>query len=381
MSYILDALRKAERERELASVPPARLTRPPATSSTRRAWPWIVAGVILANAGVVAWLVASRPGSPVGATQGPLTSAPPTPAAASGGRPPGPAIGAAPGAPTPTAPAPSATASMSRPDALLSAAVSKSARDRSDESAPAPAAISSTSLPGTPSSGAAGKTAAGRPTESTPVPPASASATRPSSPVPVPAGKVAKTVPAEPTPPAVGPGGRPADASAGGSASGTGKLSSAPDGKATRAGQAEPPGRTASLPPGSMPRRPDASGLPAVGTGDRPAVRAPTVQVPRVASAPAAVSGAVPAPAERAPSPRPQSAAGSGQEAIAKLRLQLLVYSDAPADRLVFINNRKYLEGQSVDGGATIERITPDGAVLSYQGERFVLRAEAAGPR
>jgi hypothetical protein len=66
---------------------------------------------------------------------------------------------------------------------------------------------------------------------------------------------------------------------------------------------------------------------------------------------------------------------------IAKLRLQFLVYSDVPSERLVFINNRKYLEGQSVEGGAAVERITPEGAVLSYQGERFVLRAESMGPR
>lgn len=66
---------------------------------------------------------------------------------------------------------------------------------------------------------------------------------------------------------------------------------------------------------------------------------------------------------------------------VAKLRLQFLVYSDVPGERLVFINNRKYLEGQVVDGEVAVERITPEGAVLNYQGQRFVLRAESAGPR
>ena len=47
----------------------------------------------------------------------------------------------------------------------------------------------------------------------------------------------------------------------------------------------------------------------------------------------------------------------------------------------MFINNRKYLEGQVVDGEVAVERITPEGAVLNYQGQRFVLRAESAGPR
>jgi len=88
-----------------------------------------------------------------------------------------------------------------------------------------------------------------------------------------------------------------------------------------------------------------------------------------------------PSPGERPASARPQPVSGAAQEAISKLRLQFLVYSDVPGERLVFINNRKYLEGQSLDGDLAVERITPEGAVLSYQGQRFVLRAESAGPR
>jgi general secretion pathway protein B len=92
--------------------------------------------------------------------------------------------------------------------------------------------------------------------------------------------------------------------------------------------------------------------------------------------------GAASLPPERAPSSTPpQVASAAGQDVIAKLRLQFLVYSDVPSERLVFINNRKYLEGQSVDGGVAVERITPEGAVLSYQGQRYVLRAESMGPR
>ena len=57
-----------------------------------------------------------------------------------------------------------------------------------------------------------------------------------------------------------------------------------------------------------------------------------------------------------------------------KLTLQFLVYSDVPTDRLVFINNQKYLEGQSIEGKVVVESITQDGAILSYQGKRFLLR-------
>ena len=53
----------------------------------------------------------------------------------------------------------------------------------------------------------------------------------------------------------------------------------------------------------------------------------------------------------------------------------MLVYSEIPAERLVFINGRKYVEGQSLDGeAAVVEQITPDGAVLQHQGRRIVLR-------
>jgi hypothetical protein len=61
-------------------------------------------------------------------------------------------------------------------------------------------------------------------------------------------------------------------------------------------------------------------------------------------------------------------------EVIARLKLQMLVYSDAPADRLVFINNQKYVEGQAIDGQVVVEAITPETAIVSYQGQRYTLR-------
>lgn len=55
------------------------------------------------------------------------------------------------------------------------------------------------------------------------------------------------------------------------------------------------------------------------------------------------------------------------------MRLDIHVYSNTPAERFVFINMRKYLEGQVVTEGPTVERITPEGAVLNSQGLRFLL--------
>ncbi len=59
---------------------------------------------------------------------------------------------------------------------------------------------------------------------------------------------------------------------------------------------------------------------------------------------------------------------------MAKLKLQMVVYSDVPAERLVFINNQKYVEGSTIDGALRLESINHDSAVLTYQGQRFVLR-------
>ncbi len=62
------------------------------------------------------------------------------------------------------------------------------------------------------------------------------------------------------------------------------------------------------------------------------------------------------------------------REAADKMSLSILMYSDNPAERLVFINGSKYLEGDYVEGPYLLESITQDGAVLSHGGERMLLR-------
>jgi hypothetical protein len=49
------------------------------------------------------------------------------------------------------------------------------------------------------------------------------------------------------------------------------------------------------------------------------------------------------------------------------------VYADNPADRFVFINMRKLREGETLPEGVRVDRITPRGTELSYQGRRFSL--------
>jgi general secretion pathway protein B len=55
-----------------------------------------------------------------------------------------------------------------------------------------------------------------------------------------------------------------------------------------------------------------------------------------------------------------------------QLRLDLHVYGARPEERFVMINMKKLREGDSVEG-VRVESITPEGAVLSYNGSRFLL--------
>jgi general secretion pathway protein B len=55
------------------------------------------------------------------------------------------------------------------------------------------------------------------------------------------------------------------------------------------------------------------------------------------------------------------------------MRLDMHVYADNPADRFVFINMRKLREGETLPEGVRVDRITPRGTELSYQGRRFTL--------
>jgi Type II secretion system protein B len=87
----------------------------------------------------------------------------------------------------------------------------------------------------------------------------------------------------------------------------------------------------------------------------------------------------VPAEAARAvtrPNPSIAPAPPAGQrsgEAFPRMRLEVHVYAESPADRMVFINGRKYVVGEKVEDKYLFERITEDGVILAYQGERLRL--------
>jgi general secretion pathway protein B len=85
------------------------------------------------------------------------------------------------------------------------------------------------------------------------------------------------------------------------------------------------------------------------------------------------------APAAAAPhEPNLPSAAALAAEGVLvpTLRLELHAYGAQPRDRFVFINGRKYLEGERLAEGPQLLTIEPTGAVLAHGGRRFLLVQE-----
>jgi general secretion pathway protein B len=144
---------------------------------------------------------------------------------------------------------------------------------------------------------------------------------------------------------------------------------------------------TASAPPSSnvetaRPARPATAVKPAVQPAAPPvpaAARAdsapatPTAAAPETASARPETSAPV-APAIPPPATAPGAATPSPPAADAsKLHVQVVVYSDVPAERMVIINGRRYAEGQKIDPETVVERITPEGAVVTRKGQSEML--------
>jgi general secretion pathway protein B len=78
----------------------------------------------------------------------------------------------------------------------------------------------------------------------------------------------------------------------------------------------------------------------------------------------------VEAPAEVLPTLDDVTASGT---ALPELHLDIHVSSSNPAERFVFVNMRKYVEGQTLNEGPAVERITTDGVILNHRGLRFLL--------
>lgn len=111
-----------------------------------------------------------------------------------------------------------------------------------------------------------------------------------------------------------------------------------------------------------------------------PAPTAPTrSSTAEPASAPpsrATASAAPAAPdrsAEDARLPRFTDLVVRGELNVPHMHLDIHVWSGNPAERFVFINMRRYNEGQATQEGPRVERIARDGVVMDHQGQRFFL--------
>ncbi len=74
--------------------------------------------------------------------------------------------------------------------------------------------------------------------------------------------------------------------------------------------------------------------------------------------------------------PATPEAGGQLRALVSKLKVEALVWADNPRERMVFLNGRKYVEGQIVEGGAVLEQIGEDGIVLVQGSERVRIKAE-----
>ena len=162
--------------------------------------------------------------------------------------------------------------------------------------------------------------------------------------------------------------------------------------------------------PGPAPAAAPAAAAPAVAALNAPAAAAPPAVTPAVHSvvtAPSAPAAPVESAAAAAASEPPPNAddlapaaepppsgslgrvrratdagiplyqqlAGTPGSQLPQLRLDLHAYAERAEDRWVLINMHRLREGDSLEG-VRLERITPDGAVLSYHGTQFLLTRE-----
>ena len=160
------------------------------------------------------------------------------------------------------------------------------------------------------------------------------------------------------------------------------------------------PAAPAAAPPVSNPPAPAPSQSPSTGTplprsvATVPAPAPAQVAAPGLAEARPAAAAAEPTsnPDDFAPAAEPPASGSRGRvkrgtdagvplyaqltatpgTQLPQLRLDLHAYAERAENRWVLINMHKLHEGESLEG-VRVEHITPDGAVLSYQGSQFLL--------
>ncbi|NGX17291.1 general secretion pathway protein GspB [Wenzhouxiangella sp. XN24] len=122
------------------------------------------------------------------------------------------------------------------------------------------------------------------------------------------------------------------------------------------------------------PRRPEASSTPQSGSVARGPDTTETSGSGSTASGPARTSPGTDRQAgEDARLPRFADLVVRGELAVPNMHIDIHVYSAVADERFVFINMRRYNEGQKTQEGPVVERIVTDGVVMEHQGQRFFM--------
>jgi general secretion pathway protein B len=145
-----------------------------------------------------------------------------------------------------------------------------------------------------------------------------------------------------------------------------------------------PPPATAVPPQATISSRPSGPFAPAAapslaaaaGATPTPANATPAAVDPSAPAAASSVSLSAPArfdvPTDGVTLPSAAALAAEGI-AVPPLRLELHAFSSRPHERFVFINGRKYVEGERLVEGPQVVSIAPTGAVLAHAGRQFLL--------
>ncbi len=148
------------------------------------------------------------------------------------------------------------------------------------------------------------------------------------------------------------------------------------DGRARPDAPAAEPARTAERPSLAALAQTEADAGPGPAGGSPRSLRdAVGTSAARPAASSAASSETSPSRSALPPlDPAPASYASLAPSlGLPKLDLEILAYADEPAQRFVFINGRRYREGDSLPGGARVISINPRGAVLLANGRQLQL--------
>ena len=356
MSYILDALKKSDQERQRGNLPGVHsLQTPPAPG--RKSWPkWpiLLMVALLLNAGLLAWWWLS-PMSRETARVAESQTARKPPAEAT--------MGTSPvqeGKPFPRAANPVTPAG----ERLSGEAQDSKARGTSPQRSPGvarvpPSEASTETRPG-PGRGEDPRRPSARPSPSGGTGEPSSRVQRPASQPPAskePVEVSAEKILAEMENAATGAIGRvvdmPTEASPG-----PGQLSAAGPASA-------PLGEAPVAPPPTPARDRDRKVAPDVGQiPTKPSKGGNVTQETAKASPPAAgkSEGKVPDLRELTP---------TLQREVPSMSFSMLVYSEVPGERMISINGRVRREGDEVSSGLKLEEIVPGGAIFSFKGQRF----------